>query len=361
MDTQVNTNLNNFRDRRRRCRNSRCRPACRPPSSAAAPAARSAWSPRAAPMRFHGTLFEYLRNSDFDATDFFINKAKGTKTPAASQPVRRHRSAVPSRRTRRSSSWSYEEFRQVAPTVSSDAGAHRCAARAGDRSHLRRRCCNSGRCRIPPSAPTTSSPTSAASDVRLHRPDPDRSQLQRSGSLTGRFADYQGTSLYARSAAHRRRQRQRSRKPQRRPHRKSHFQPDAAERVAPRLFAQPDLHHRAGHRLERRQDFPEQRRARSPGVVDGTKNIQDSGLPTVTISGGYAPLGSTTNLPQGRITNTTEIFDNISWVAPVRQKQAQRSAPAITSAGAGPPLPRQHGARVVQLLELGGFRRGHGQ
>jgi hypothetical protein len=31
--------------------------------------------------QFHGSLFEYLRNSDLDATDFFINKAKGTKTP----------------------------------------------------------------------------------------------------------------------------------------------------------------------------------------------------------------------------------------------------------------------------------------
>src|SRR5262249_796461 len=73
------------------------------------------------------------------------------------------------------------------------------------------------------------------------------------------------------------------------------------------------------------------------GVVDGTKNLQDSGLPTVTVAGGFAPLGSTTNLPQGRITNTMEIFDNVSWVAPfgaskhsfrmgyhVRREQARR-------------------------------------
>src|SRR5262249_44240355 len=34
-----------------------------------------------------------------------------------------------------------------------------------------------------------------------------------------------------------------------------------------------------------------------PGVVDGTKNIQDSGLPTITVAGGFAVLGSTTTLP----------------------------------------------------------------
>jgi len=52
------------------------------------------------------------------------------------------------------------------------------------------------------------------------------------------------------------------------------------------------------------------------GVVDGTKNIQDAGLPTISISGGYATLGSTTNLPQGRITNTMELYDNMSWISP---------------------------------------------
>jgi hypothetical protein len=52
-----------------------------------------------------------------------------------------------------------------------------------------------------------------------------------------------------------------------------------------------------------------------PGIVDGSKNQLDSGLPTIGITG-YAPLGSTSNLPQGRITNTYEIFDNMSLIAP---------------------------------------------
>src|SRR5437867_1649742 len=53
-----------------------------------------------------------------------------------------------------------------------------------------------------------------------------------------------------------------------------------------------------------------------PGVVDATQNVENSGLPTVNVSGGFASLGSTNNLPQGRITNTYELFDNMSMAAP---------------------------------------------
>ena len=53
-----------------------------------------------------------------------------------------------------------------------------------------------------------------------------------------------------------------------------------------------------------------------PGVVHASTNHLDSGLPTINVSGGFAPLGSTSNLPQGRITNTYELFDNVSLIAP---------------------------------------------
>ena len=52
------------------------------------------------------------------------------------------------------------------------------------------------------------------------------------------------------------------------------------------------------------------------GVVNGSQNLLDSGLPTITVSGGYAVLGTANNYPQGRITNTYELFDNMSWIAP---------------------------------------------
>ena len=50
-----------------------------------------------------------------------------------------------------------------------------------------------------------------------------------------------------------------------------------------------------------------------PGVVDGTANPQDSGLPTISITGGFAVIGSATNLPQGRNTNTYELIDIVNW------------------------------------------------
>ena len=66
---------------------------------------------------FHGGLFEYLRNSDFDATDFFINKSGGTKTPL-------HRNQYggtlggPIKKNKTFFFASWEGFRQVNPTVS---------------------------------------------------------------------------------------------------------------------------------------------------------------------------------------------------------------------------------------------------
>jgi Carboxypeptidase regulatory-like domain len=52
-----------------------------------------------------------------------------------------------------------------------------------------------------------------------------------------------------------------------------------------------------------------------PGVVDANQNLLDSGLPNVAIAG-YATLGGATNLPQGRITNTYELFVNAAKVSP---------------------------------------------
>lgn len=49
-----------------------------------------------------------------------------------------------------------------------------------------------------------------------------------------------------------------------------------------------------------------------PGVTNGVTNPQDSGIPTITISGGFARLGAATNLPQGRKTRTYEIYDTLS-------------------------------------------------
>src|SRR5690242_2521017 len=67
--------------------------------------------------QFHGSAFEYLRNSVLDAADFFTNKNHGTKNPL-------HRNQYggtfggPILKDRMFFFTSYEGFRQVAPTVS---------------------------------------------------------------------------------------------------------------------------------------------------------------------------------------------------------------------------------------------------
>ncbi|MBV9082787.1 MAG: TonB-dependent receptor, partial [Acidobacteriaceae bacterium] len=54
-----------------------------------------------------------------------------------------------------------------------------------------------------------------------------------------------------------------------------------------------------------------------PGVVDTTASgIDNSGLPTITITGGYAQLGSATNVRQARVVNTYDTAINVTKIAP---------------------------------------------
>jgi hypothetical protein len=282
---------------------------------------------------FHGSLFEYLRNSDLDATDFFINKSGGTKTPL-------HRNQFggtfggPIKHNKTFFFGSYEEYRQVAPTVSLTR-VPTAAERAQVTDPI-----SQALLKFWPS-PNTSGANNFIANVGsttfdytgLIRVDHDFSDHDH---LTGRFADYQGAT----------------------------FTPGAlpteggngntpvsrngviteTHTFSPTLLNEFRLGYSRNQTFITVQDIGlnaasifQSNGQPLPGVVDGTKNIQDSGLPTVSISGGYATLGSTTNLPQGRITNTTELFDNMSWAAPfgaskhsfrfgyhIRREQARR-------------------------------------
>ncbi|MGI8741005.1 MAG: carboxypeptidase regulatory-like domain-containing protein [Bryobacteraceae bacterium] len=54
-----------------------------------------------------------------------------------------------------------------------------------------------------------------------------------------------------------------------------------------------------------------------PGVVDTTlSGAANSGLPTISISGGYATLGSATNVRQGRVVNTYDVAANVTKIGP---------------------------------------------
>ncbi len=74
-----------------------------------------------------------------------------------------------------------------------------------------------------------------------------------------------------------------------------------------------------------------------PGAVNSTTDPLHAGLPTITIGGGYAVLGATSSYPQGRISQTTELFDNMSkvsgkhsfrWGFHVRREDLRRYAEA---------------------------------
>ena len=97
------------------------------------------------------------------------------------------------------------------------------------------------------------------------------------------------------------------------------------------------------------------------GVVNGAQNVLDSGLPTITVSGGYAVLGTANNYPQGRTTNTYELFDNMSWVSPfgASRHSFRFGLPHATRGGAT--FPGRFGARHVQFPELRRFRRRPGE
>lgn len=287
--------------------------------------------------QLHGSLFEYLRNSNLDAADFFTNKLKAPKNPL-------HRNQYggtlggPIKRNKTFFFASFEGFRQVAPTVSTTR-VPTDAERAQVVDPISRQ--------LLPFWPTPNSTISGSANnfianvssttfdnTGLIRVDHNFSDNDR---LSVRFTDYQGTT----------------------------FTPGALplqggngnvpvsrngvltenHTFGPKVLNEVRIGYSRNQTFITVQDngfnaatvFLGPNGQPLAGVVDGSKNNLDSGLPTVGISGGFAPLGSTSNLPQGRITNTMEIYDNVSWIAPfgaakhsfragyhIRREQARR-------------------------------------
>lgn len=266
--------------------------------------------------RFHGSAFEYLRNSNFDAADFFTNKLRGTKNTL-------HRNQYgatfggPILRDKTFFFVSWEGFRQVNPTVSAT--------------------------RVPTSSERAAVTDPISKAVLKFWPDANTSQAGSTNNfisnvgastfdnsgvvkidhsfgqkdhLSGRWAEYEGTATTAgvlpllggtsnlpisRSGV----------------------------LTETRTFS-PNLLNEFRFGFSRNQTFLTPQDAGFdaskvligsdgkplPGVVNGSQNFLDSGLPTVTVAGGFAVLGTASNYPQGRVTNTYELFDNMSWIAP---------------------------------------------
>ncbi len=267
--------------------------------------------------QFHGSAFEYLRNDVLDAADFFTNKQGGKKNPL-------HRNQYgatlggPILKERLFFFLSYEGFRQVAPTVSSTrvpSDVERASVTDPISKSL-----------LPfwPRANTTPTAGSVINytanvgattfdETGLAKVD---YKLSEKDHLTARWAQYGGTT----------------------------FTPGALPLLggnanapvsdsgvidythifSPQLLNELRLGFSRNKTFITVQDsgfdaskiFVDSGGNALPGVVVAGQNPLDSGLPTINVSGGFARLGSTSNLPQGRITNTYEIYDNVSLVAP---------------------------------------------
>src|SRR5216684_3889866 len=271
--------------------------------------------------KFHGTAFEYLRNSVLDAADFFTNKAGATKNPL-------HRNQYggtfggPVLRDRMFFFLSYEGFRQVAPTVSLTRvpSATDLASVAQSKwdpisksllqfwpaPNVAGAAQGSNNFIANVSATTYDQTGLAKVDYNFTEKD----------HLSARWAEYSGRTFTAGAlpllggngnlpASH-------------------SDVIDYTHTFSPRLLNEVRLGFSRNKTFITVQDsgfdasklFVDAGGNPLPGVVNGAKNLLDSGLPTINVSGGFAPLGSTSNLPQGRITNTYELFDNVSLVAP---------------------------------------------
>ena len=286
--------------------------------------------------RFNGSLYEYLRNSDLDAADFFTNRNRAPKNPL-------HRNQYgatlggPIKHDKTFFFASYEGFRQVAPTVSTTrvpTAAERAAVTDPISQNLLKfwpqpNTSVSGSVNnfIANVGATTFDNTGL---IKIDHRFSDRD------TLSARFADFQGAT----------------------------FTPGTLPLLngignvpvsrngalvenhtfSPTLLNEFRIGYSRNQTFLTVQDvgFNAQSVFQTnghplAGVVNGSSNIQDSGLPTITVAGGYAVLGTASNYPQGRITNTTEIFDNFSWIAPfgaskhsfrvgyhVRREQARR-------------------------------------
>ncbi len=312
MDTQVNGNLNNFRVAEA-IQEFSVQTSVASAEFGRGTGGQVSMVTKSGTNSLHGSAFEYLRNDAFDATDFFINKAKGTKTPL-------HRNQFggslggPLKRDKLFIFGTFEEFRQVAPTPSLTrvpTDAERALVTDPISKALLKFWptpnTSAGSNNFIGNVGSTTFDYTGLVKLDYHLSDRD--------IISGRFANYQGAT----------------------------FTPGAIPGTGGNgntpisrngVFTEthtfsPTLlnEFRAGY--SRNQTFitvqDQAINAASlfqangvalPGVVDGSKNVQDAGLPTVSISGGYATLGSTTNLPQGRITNTMEIYDNMSWLSP---------------------------------------------
>jgi hypothetical protein len=266
--------------------------------------------------QFHGSAFEYLRNTVFDSADFFTNKLGAKKND-----LKRNQFGAtfggPVFKDKTFFFLSYEGFRQVAPTVSSTR-VPTAAERATVTDPISKRVVD-----LWPT-PNTSNPNASinyianvaarnSDNTGLGRLDHNFSDRDR---LSGRFIEFRGEAITPGQIPQ---NGGNSNSPLSRsfvltethtfsPNFLNEFRFGASRNVTKFLVQDTDFN--ATSIFLGSDGKP------LPGVVDAAKDPENAGVPTINVSGGFARIGTTNNLPQGRITQTWEIFDNMSYVSP---------------------------------------------
>jgi hypothetical protein len=263
--------------------------------------------------RFHGSLFEYARNTVFDAADFFTNKLGGSKNAL----IRNHFGGAvggPVARDRTFFFASYEGFRQVAPSVTSTL-VPTPAERATVTDPVSRRLLEywplpnaAGSPNYIANVRSTDSDDTAL--VRLDHRLGDRDQVSArwtrnwgtsfvSGStpLTGGNEGPLSQVSSFLSEVHT-------------------FSPTFLNEFRLGYSRNSESRIAQDHGLDASAILAGPSGLPLPGVVNGALDPLNSGLPTITIGGGYAALGTQPNFPQGRISQTFELFENLSLRAP---------------------------------------------
>ena len=263
--------------------------------------------------QFHGGVFEYLRNTKLDAADFFTNKLGGQKSV-----LNRNQFGVtlggPLVKDRTFFFAAYEGFRQVAPVVRSTR-VPTLAERASVTDIISKRLLEFW------PLPNATGTLNFIGNVRNE--DNDDTGLIRidhrlgaSDQLSGRWAEYRASSFVGGPTPE-------TGGNQGEPLQRSimlsevhTFSSSFINEV--RLGYSRNVMERAvqDDGLNAATIFTDISGKPLPGVVDATRDPLNSGLPTVTVAGGFAALGTNINFPQGRVSGTMELFDNMSLNAP---------------------------------------------
>jgi hypothetical protein len=270
---------------------------------------------RSGSNQLHGSAFEYLRNTAFDATDFFTNKLGGTKNPlhrnqfggTAGGPVVRGRTFFFA---------SYEGFRQVAPQVSATR-VPTDAERASVTDPVAKR--------LLAWWPLANAAGTQNFIANVQNQDSDNTGLLRidhalgtRDQLSARWIQYEGWSVVPGTTP--------LSGGNQGPPQQLSFGLNETHTFSPRFLSELRL----GFSRNRQERTLQDEGFNAATVFGDAASVPvNAGLPSITVAGGYAQLGSNQNFPQGRRSSTMEVFENVSrhsskWGFHMRREDLRR-------------------------------------